>query len=79
MPIISVTEALAGRIRLGVIQTENLTASATSPALEEDLAALCDRVAKTYREPAEAAQLFQPARRTRCSVPANPWSARRVE
>lgn len=76
MPIISVTDALAGKIRLGVFQTENLTATGTSPALEEDLAALCDRVAQTYREPAEAAQLLQPARELYRAIGLDPTKRR---
>lgn len=76
MPIIHRDDALAGRIRLGILQIDSLTVTGTSAALEEDLAELCDRIARTYREPAEAAELFRPARELYRAIGLDPTKRR---
>jgi DNA/RNA-binding domain of Phe-tRNA-synthetase-like protein len=62
MAIIEVDTALAGKIALGILQTENLTVTGTSPELEESLASLSQKISETYSQPPEAQALFAPAR-----------------
>lgn len=76
MPIINIDPALAGKIRLGVFQAEGLTVPGTSPELEHDLAALCERVRSLYREPAEAVELFAPARQLYRAIGLDPTKTR---
>ena len=76
MAIITIDPALAGKIRLGVFQAEGLTVPGTSPELERDLAALCERVRSLYREPAEAVELFGPARQLYRAIGLDPTKTR---
>ena len=62
MAILEVATALTGKIALGILQTENLTVTGTSPELEESLASLSQKISETYSQPPEARVLFAPAR-----------------
>jgi DNA/RNA-binding domain of Phe-tRNA-synthetase-like protein len=62
MPLLTIDPALAGKVQLAVFQAAELTAAGPCPALEQDLAALLARLRTTYAKPAEAAELFGPAR-----------------
>ena len=76
MPIIAIDPALAGKIRLGVFQAEGLTATGTSSELERDLAALCESVRSTFPEPAQAVELFGPARQLYRAIGLDPTQTR---
>ncbi|MCK4306381.1 MAG: hypothetical protein KAY24_19220, partial [Candidatus Eisenbacteria sp.] len=62
MSLIAVDKDLLGKIRLAVFQAEGLTASGASKALDADLEALIRKLAHSYAKPADASELFAPAR-----------------
>jgi DNA/RNA-binding domain of Phe-tRNA-synthetase-like protein len=62
MPLIEIDELLRGKIALGGFQAAGITAAGASPRLEEDLEALLAGIRARYREPADAVEIFQPAR-----------------
>jgi len=76
MPIITIDPGLAGKIHLGVFQAEGISATGTSPELEHDLAALCERVRATFAEPAQAVELFGPTRQLYRAIGLDPTKTR---
>jgi DNA/RNA-binding domain of Phe-tRNA-synthetase-like protein len=76
MPIVTIDPALAGKVHLAVFQAEGLTAGGTSPELERDLAALCERVRAAFPEPAQAVELFGPARQLYRAIGLDPTKSR---
>ena len=76
MPLITIAEALAPKIRLAIFQTEELTVAGTSPELEADLEALTTQLAGAYSQPADAATLFSPARELYRAIGLDPTKRR---
>ena len=62
MMLITIDEWLQGKIALAVFQAEGVTAEGQSPELEADLDELMRRLRGSYDEPAQAVDLFKPAR-----------------
>jgi DNA/RNA-binding domain of Phe-tRNA-synthetase-like protein len=59
---ITIDPVLRGAVVLGVFQAEGVTARGESPELEQDLAKLTASIRERFQEPAQAVDLFQPAR-----------------
>jgi len=62
MSLIRIDDAVRGKVALAIFQCEGLTAQGESPALESDLAVIRERIRASHAKPADAVELFQPAR-----------------
>jgi len=62
MALLEIAPDIAPHVRLALFQAEGVTARGESPTLERDLAALCARLQEHFAEPAQAVELFGPAR-----------------
>ncbi|MFH1143154.1 MAG: phenylalanine--tRNA ligase beta subunit-related protein [Candidatus Eisenbacteria bacterium] len=62
MALIELQTDIAAHVRLAVFQAEGVTAAGESPALEQDLLAISEKLRAAYPDPGAAVTLFGPAR-----------------
>lgn len=76
MVLIHLADTLTATVRLAVFQATAITATGASAALETDLAALTGALATCYSTPADAVDLFKPARQFYRAIGLDPTKTR---
>jgi len=76
MSLITIDDAGQGKIKLAIFQAAGITAAGNSSALEESLVDITSRISKRYEKPADATELFAPARRLYRSIGLDPTKSR---
>ncbi len=76
MPLINITPEARDKIKLAVFQASGITVTGTSDALEKELIEVTDKISRRYTKPAEATDIFAPARTLYRSIGLDPTKSR---